>query len=210
MRAIIFANGELRSQEHIIELSEDDLIIAANGGSRHCLDLGIIPNILIGDLDSMDRNQLAEWRDIGVKVIEFPEDKDQTDLELAMLYAQRGHPAEILVYGGIGGRLDMTMANLFLLAHPDIKTPTTFICAKEKVRLLKAGDTLHISGDPGDTRIKNFALGNKSESKNGKDKSEQGGSNVFPSIAISGCIRRSFSRGLCAHYTSTGIFGRNR
>jgi thiamine pyrophosphokinase len=151
MRAIIFANGEFRSQDHFPELKDGDLIIAANGGSRHCLKLGIIPDILIGDLDSVDRQLLKDWQDAGLKVIEYPEEKDQTDLELALIYAQQENSNEILVFGGIGGRLDMTLANLILLAHPELTIPTTLICDKEKVYVLRPGDTLKILGESGDT-----------------------------------------------------------
>ena len=150
MRAIIFANGEFIIHNEVQEFRENDLIIAADGGSRHCRELALIPDILIGDLDSVDGKTLTEWNDSGVKVIEFSEEKDQTDLELALLYAQKEDPSEIIVYGAVGGRLDMTMSSLTLLAHPELITPTTIIHGKEKINLLKQGETLDIQGDPGD------------------------------------------------------------
>jgi thiamine pyrophosphokinase len=150
MRSIIFANGDFSQDKDHLNLTENDLIIAVDGGSRHCQDLEIIPNVLIGDLDSVTETLLKEWESSGVKVISFPTDKDQTDLELALLYAQTQNPDEILVYGGVGGRLDMTFGNLMLLNHPELVTKTTFIRGSEKVYLLKAGDTLTLEGAFGD------------------------------------------------------------
>jgi len=151
MKAIIFANGEFSPPVFPLEIQKDDLVIAADGGSRHCLELGITPEILIGDLDSVDEETMNTWQKDGISVIQYPQDKDQTDLELALIYAQEKNVDEILIYGAIGGRLDMTLGNLILLAHPDLKTPTALICGAEEVRLLKPGDSLIISGQTGDT-----------------------------------------------------------
>jgi len=53
-RIIIFANGDLPNPEKARALIHaDDLIIAADGGTRHALALGLTPNVIIGDLDSL-------------------------------------------------------------------------------------------------------------------------------------------------------------
>jgi len=151
MRAIIFANGEFCPTDQSLDLGENDLIIAANGGSRHCQVLDLQPDLLIGDLDSIDQQLLGEWQAAGVKIKQYPKDKDQTDLELALIYAQDQKVKEILVYGAVGGRLDMTLGNLVLLAHPELEVPITLICGGEEVHLLRPGDTATIQGKPGDT-----------------------------------------------------------
>lgn len=151
MRAIIFANGEYPHPYRQPDLQEGDLVIAADGGSRHCQALQIIPDLLIGDLDSANPDLAADWEAAGVEVIRHPEDKDQTDLELALLLAQERGSGEALVYGAVGGRLDMTYGNLILLAHPQLTLPATLIWGNEEVHLLRPGEDLSLAGQPGDT-----------------------------------------------------------
>jgi thiamine pyrophosphokinase len=150
MRAIIFANGIYQDPIRKPAIRPGDLVIAADGGSQHCLDLEITPDVLIGDLDSTDPALAHSWKAAGVEIIRYPEDKDQTDLELALMLSQRRGVDEILVYGAAGGRLDMTFGNLTLLAHPDLQIPTTLICGREEVHLLKSKTTLTLEGLPGD------------------------------------------------------------
>ena len=54
MKAIIFANGEYCPSENQIQFQKPTLVIAADGGGQHCQSLKIIPDVLIGDLDSME------------------------------------------------------------------------------------------------------------------------------------------------------------
>ena len=150
MDAIIFANGDLKDPCHKPDLLRADMVIAADGGSRHCLALQITPDVLIGDLDSSDPGLIERWTKEGVEVIHFPADKDQTDLELALLLAQNRGAAQVAVYGAIGGRLDMTFGNLILLAHPQLTIPVTLICGEEEVTVLRPGDSLRLEGSPGD------------------------------------------------------------
>lgn len=150
MRSIIFANGEFCQTVNEINVTKDDLVIAADGGSRHCQTLGIIPNVLIGDLDSTPKDLIQEWQTSGVLVIRHPNQKDQTDLELALLHAQAEGASEIIVYGAVGGRLDMTFGNLLLLAHPELTSQITLMCGGEEVRVLRPGESLVLQGAPGD------------------------------------------------------------
>lgn len=151
MQAIIFANGEFQNNCQPSAIKKEGLLIAADGGSRHFQELKIIPDVLIGDLDSSEPDLVAHWKEAGVEVIQHPTDKDQTDLELALLLAQERGAEEILVYGAVGGRLDMTFGNLVLLAHPQLHIPSTLICGKEEVHLLREGDSVVIEGSPGET-----------------------------------------------------------
>lgn len=150
MKTIIFANGEFTPPLHPLNIKKGDLIIAADGGSQHCLSLDIQPGILIGDLDSTDPALVEKWRGEGVEIIQYPEDKDQTDLELALMLAQDRGARKIVVHGAVGGRLDMTFGNLSLLAHPLLKTPTTLINGAEEVHLLHSGEMLTLVGEPGE------------------------------------------------------------
>ena len=150
MRSIIFANGEFCQTVNEINLADDDLVIAADGGSGHCQTLGITPDVLIGDLDSTSKDLIQDWQNAGVLIIRHPAQKDQTDLELALLHAQAEGASEIIVYGAVGGRLDMTFGNLLLLAHPELNCHITLICSGEEVHVLRPGESLVLHGAPGD------------------------------------------------------------
>ena len=150
MKAYIFANGDYIPPLKQLEIKDDDLVIAADGGSRHCQILEIKPQILIGDMDSTDPDLIVTWEADGVEIIRYPEDKDQTDLELAITLAQEKGAEKIVIHGAIGGRLDMSFGNLGLLGHPTLKVPTTIINGAEEVHLLKSGDMLTLVGDIGD------------------------------------------------------------
>lgn len=118
MNACIFANGELDFQPAFTRNSGDciscDCIIAADGGARHCLSLGIKPDIIIGDMDSID--PVAESTYAGIEKISFPREKDKTDTACAIDEALKRNYSQITILGGIGGRIDHTMGNLALTA----------------------------------------------------------------------------------------------
>src|SRR5215207_4381573 len=118
-RIIIFANGELPYLEKArLLLQSDDYIICADGGTRHALALGLTPHLVIGDMDSINKD---EWQDLeksGVSVELFPQDKNETDLELAIHRALELAAEEIIIIGALGGRLDQTLGNIALLATP--------------------------------------------------------------------------------------------
>ena len=151
MQAVIFANGELVPDCVQLPQEGEVLILAADGGSRHCQKLAILPDVLIGDLDSITPFLLDNWKAQGVKTIRHSRRKDQTDLELALRYAQEQGAKRIMVYGALGARLDMTLANFFLLAHPDLNAPIEMISLNQRVMVVRAGQQLQIHGQPGDT-----------------------------------------------------------
>jgi thiamine pyrophosphokinase len=121
LQAVIFANGEFIPSLNLDErLSAAELIIAADGGSLHCRTLAIQPNVIIGDLDSMEPEDKAEWQAQGVEIIPHPADKDQTDLELALLHAKAAGAEKITVLAALGRRWDHSVANLMLAAEKNL------------------------------------------------------------------------------------------
>jgi thiamine pyrophosphokinase len=119
LRILIFANGELPDLEAARRLpAPDDLILCADGGSRHARALGLTPDALIGDLDSITAEELATIAPSKTVVVRVQRDKDETDLELALDYALERDPAFIVIVGALGGRLDHTLGNIALLADP--------------------------------------------------------------------------------------------
>jgi thiamine pyrophosphokinase len=117
---LIVANGDIENVDWIRPyLSSATAVIAADGGTRHLRRLDHPPDVIIGDLDSLLSESRAWLEEAGVPMHVYPHDKNETDLELALLHAvslyDRG---DILIFGAQGGRLDQTLANILLLAHP--------------------------------------------------------------------------------------------
>lgn len=153
MRAVIFANGDLRQPEQVPgSLLPGDLLIAADGGARHCAELGLLPHYAIGDFDSLTQAEVDNLSAQGVNIIRFPERKDFTDLELALHHAQELGCNPLLVYGALGQRWDQTLANLLLLASPRLKSTTIrLIDGNQEITLLQPGQPTTLAGQPGDT-----------------------------------------------------------
>jgi thiamine pyrophosphokinase len=107
-RAFIFSAGIYYEDA----LSEEGLIIAADGGYRYCAEHEIIPDLIIGDFDSLGENFNLR----GIKTVALPVEKDVTDTAAAVFYAAEKGVSEFHIYGGTGGRLDHTLANISLAA----------------------------------------------------------------------------------------------
>ena len=149
-RALLFANGEAPERKFMLPFLEtDDLLIAVDGGLRHLESLGLTPDMLIGDLDSVTAGEVAEAEAQGVEVRRFSVDKDETDLELALLAAVERGVDEILVFAALGGRLDHSLANLALLALPQLeRRRVSFENGREEVFLIRG--EAEIKGRAGD------------------------------------------------------------
>ncbi|MBI3962248.1 MAG: thiamine diphosphokinase [Deinococcus sp.] len=114
MRVLIVTSGDLTPTLRLHQLAAGhDLCLAADGGLGHAQVLGITPDLLLGDLDSVRPQTLASYP--GPRRT-FPTSKDQTDLELALVEALVHQPWAITILGGLGKRFDHSLANLFLLA----------------------------------------------------------------------------------------------
>ena len=87
-----------------------DLVIAVDGGGAVCREAGVRPDILVGDFDSLESSLLDEFVAEGMRVVEFPADKDQTDLALALGIARREGVDRVTVTAASTGRLDHTLA----------------------------------------------------------------------------------------------------
>ena len=118
-RAILFANGEIRNPAVVkAMLQPADFLVCVDGGLRHLKSLGLTPHLLIGDLDSITAAEVLELEQAHVRIQRYPVDKDETDLELALLVALKEGYRTLLVVAALGGRLDQTLGNLFLLTLP--------------------------------------------------------------------------------------------
>jgi thiamine pyrophosphokinase len=149
-RAAIFANGELVGPRFVRELiAPDDLIIAANGGLRHAFALGLVPAIVIGDLDSLPNEllQLAQHR--GAELVRYPIAKDKTDLELALELARERGASHIRIFAAVGGRPDQALANILLLANPELSNIDVRI-VDERYEIVLVRQQIEMTGRSGD------------------------------------------------------------
>ncbi len=91
------------------------LLIACDGGARYLASAGIRPDVLLGDMDSLAPEQLAEYEKGGVEILRHKTDKDFTDTALALDYALALQPSAVDIWGALGGRMDHALANIHLL-----------------------------------------------------------------------------------------------
>ena len=152
MRVIIFANGILPDNQAIhATIGSADLLIAANGGARHCLAMGLTPAFVVGDFDSLSPDQKDLLQARGSHFVVHPRLKDQTDLELALDHAISLGAKEIYFVGLMGGRLDQTIANLLLITRSNWDAAQLILINGFDVGyLMRSGDDLEIIGQVGD------------------------------------------------------------
>lgn len=147
MDAVIVANGVFQPAARLTALWQAaDLRIAANGGARNIRRfLERTPEVVIGDLDSLDPDT-DEWvRRSNVERLTHPPAKDQTDLELAVDLAHARGATRVTILGAFGGRLDHWLANILLLT----RAPNVVI-ADEATEMWAATDHAGIEGAAGD------------------------------------------------------------
>jgi thiamine pyrophosphokinase len=112
---------------------------------------GLVPGLVIGDMDSLSDEERAELEARGCRFVVHPRAKDETDLELALTYAAELGTQEIIVLGALGGRLDHTLANVFLLALPVLADLSVRIVnGHEEALLARSGQSVTLEGEPGD------------------------------------------------------------
>jgi thiamine pyrophosphokinase len=206
MHALVFANGDLSDT---LCPEDADLVLCADGGLRHAQALGIRPDVVIGDLDSLPAAGRETLEARGVHVSVHPRAKDETDLELALLYAADHGAERITVLGARGGRLDHELGNLLLLAHPDLRGIDVRFCAgpqevvlieRERVLHGSSGDLLSLLPVGGDaqgitTQGLEYALDNETLHLG----RTRGISNVFTGSRVKISLRSGLLLALCTH-----------
>ncbi len=116
LKALLILNGEKVNSTTILKLKdESDFILSADGGTDYCVELGIIPDLVIGDLDSISPKTLDILKKKEVPINVFPIKKDKTDSQLSIEYLMDKGAEEITIIGAIGSRIDHTLANILLL-----------------------------------------------------------------------------------------------
>ncbi|NQV18608.1 MAG: thiamine diphosphokinase [Armatimonadetes bacterium] len=149
---VIIANGDTLKQKLKNCISEEDAIIAVDGGVINCQIVNIIPDFIVGDLDSI-RFDLKKYFP-AAEIIHNP-DQETTDMEKALNLAISLHPKKINVFSAFGKRTDHTIGNI-LIFHKMIKLILDKSIELEifdnfgKMRVLNSG-THEIKGEIGST-----------------------------------------------------------
>lgn len=151
MHILIIANGPIPPLDQIRHEAETaDLVIAADGGAVHILAAKLFPDLVIGDMDSVPQEALDALREAEVELLKFPAHKNETDLELAVAEAIKRGASSITIVAAIGGRLDQTLGNVFLLALPQVSgIPIRIVTEREEAFLVRNQALIH--GTVGDT-----------------------------------------------------------
>ncbi len=144
-KIIIFANGEIKKADQAQLFAQTaEYIICADGGAIHCDRMGIIPDMVIGDMDSIPEEIQEKLKKKQVAIETFPVHKDNTDLELAIDCARlrlRGQGGAIHIFGGLGGRWDMSLATVLMLAEKDNRQQEIVIHSdRETIYALQPGE----------------------------------------------------------------------
>lgn len=98
-----------------------DFIICADGGARHAGKMGLKPDLLVGDFDTLTENELSEFSAMGAEILRFPREKDFTDTHMALLEGLKRGFKKIIILAALGGRVDHALANVMLLALPEAR-----------------------------------------------------------------------------------------
>ncbi|MBI2743844.1 MAG: thiamine diphosphokinase [Chlamydiales bacterium] len=138
--AALVANGQISKHDPLIsKIKTYPYLIAVDGGLNSCYMLGLVPNFIIGDLDSVQIELISKFETVPRKT--FPKDKDKTDLELAIEHAFSLGAQKITVFGALGGRTDHTIFNVHLLSRYPNKL--FFESAEEKLFTIGKSTTLN-------------------------------------------------------------------
>jgi thiamine pyrophosphokinase len=150
MRAVVVAGADSAGGLDGELLESADLVVAADRGAEALARLGRIPDVLVGDMDSITPQTRRHIEAKGVEVILLPPAKDETDTEAAVRLAIERGAEEIIIYGALGGpRLDHLIANLLLLLAPWLEPARVRMVDDLHEVFLVKGEA-DVRGKPGD------------------------------------------------------------
>ncbi|MEA3326295.1 MAG: thiamine diphosphokinase [Chloroflexota bacterium] len=157
-KAVLFTNGDFPGAERLVNrLGNDDFLVAVDGGLSHMTRHNLCPDLIIGDLDSANPGDVSLFEAQGVDIRKFPQDKNETDLELALEAVLEMNLHTIWITAAFGNRLDQTLGNIFLLARGDLaKVDIRLIDGHQEVFLIRQSTS--IIGEPGQ-RVSLLPLG---------------------------------------------------
>ncbi|MDR5658314.1 thiamine diphosphokinase [Serpentinicella sp. ANB-PHB4] len=149
MKVLIVTNGEIKNLKRLNFFAKNhDYIICADGAVEHLRKINYLPDILVGDFDSISKDDMKWIVDNNTPYKQFPKQKDYTDTELALNDALKLKPSEIAFYGSIGSRFDHSLGNVYLLIKGlDKNVPSKIIGDDFEIHIVNKSKMLYISGE---------------------------------------------------------------
>lgn len=151
MKCIVIANGEIKNYDYCKQyIDPGDCVICADGGARHALAMGRIPDFLLGDFDSLDPDIMKQLENQPQppQFVRFPANKDKSDTHLAVEFALEMHPHQIVLMGATGSRWDHSLANITMLSLLPGDIPISLINEQNELFLITS--EVDLKGEPGE------------------------------------------------------------
>jgi thiamine pyrophosphokinase len=156
-QALVVADGDVDTALLAVLASAADrpLLIAADGGAAHVLAAGLVPDVVVGDFDSLADADRVRLLEMAVELRAAPRDKDESDMELCLLTALEAGAASITLLGALGvGRPEHSLANLLLLADERLDGAEVVIAGHGsrtwRIGTAEGPGSATIKGQPGD------------------------------------------------------------
>ena len=151
MKVCIVLNGEIKNYQktkEIILKEKYDYIIGADGGCNHLYKMNIIPNYIIGDLDSINEELISYYKNKNVIFEKYPTHKDETDSEICIYLAKKLNATKVDFIGTLG---DHTLANIGLMNYVKNMDINPRILTSEEEILIVKNEKITLKGNKGDT-----------------------------------------------------------
>lgn len=151
VRAVIISHGRINNWDFYRQfIKPEDIVICADGGANHAFKLDLIPQLIIGDMDSISAEVMQFYSQKKVEIKRFSAEKNKTDTELALDYALALNEVDrVIVMAAVGDRVDHTWANVYLLSKGAPKGKSCAI-VESNCRIYFVDKTLSLKGKPGD------------------------------------------------------------
>ena len=153
-RVVILCNGSLDTKHLYSNIVKGDFLIAVDGGANKLSKTSFVPDLIVGDFDSITKAALRKFR--SVEQIRYPREKALIDLEIAINYCIENKFSELLILGAIGSRVDMTLTNVFLLSQIPKNINAKIVHENQEVFLVRK--TAELAGVPGEV-VSFFPIG---------------------------------------------------
>lgn len=116
MKGLIVSSGSIEDLEQLkMEYTKSDYVICADGGVNYLMKINSLPHMVLGDLDSTNKDGLEFIKRYNIPIEKYPSKKDETDTELAIHHLLERDIKDITLMGVTGSRIDHSLANVFLL-----------------------------------------------------------------------------------------------